>query len=46
LCELRVRDFRHVRKGVPHLKVLGKGGKTRYLPLHAALVHGYADAVS
>jgi hypothetical protein len=29
-----VKDFRHARKGVPHLKVSGKGGKTRYLPLH------------
>src|ERR1700691_4377857 len=34
LCKLRVKDFRHARKGVPHLKVAGKGGKTRYLPLH------------
>jgi len=43
LCQLRVRDFRHARKGVPpHLKVSGKGGKTRYLPLHPgthALIH-------
>jgi hypothetical protein len=29
LCKLKVKDFRHVRKGVPHLKVSGKGGKTR-----------------
>jgi integrase/recombinase XerD len=28
LCKLRVKDFRHARKGVPHLKVSGKGGKT------------------
>src|SRR6204780_4303296 len=44
LCKLRVKDFRHARKGVPHLKVSGKGGKTRYLPLHPgtqALVHDY-----
>src|SRR5271169_2438799 len=34
LCKLRVKDFQHARKGVPHLKVAGKGGKTRYLPLH------------
>jgi hypothetical protein len=33
LCKLKVKDFRHARKGVPHLKVSGKGGKTRYLPL-------------
>ncbi len=44
LCKLKVRDFRHARKGVPHLKVSGKGGKTRYLPLHPgtnALIHDY-----
>jgi site-specific recombinase XerD len=44
LCKLRVKDFRHTRKGVPHLKVSGKGGKTRYLPLHPgtnALIHDY-----
>jgi integrase len=43
LCKLKVRDFRHARKGVPHLKVSGKGGKTRYLPLHPgtnALIRG------
>src|SRR5664279_5686889 len=34
LCKLKVKDSRHARKGVPHLKVSGKGGKTRYLPLH------------
>jgi integrase/recombinase XerD len=34
MCKLKVKDFRHIRKGVPHLKVSGKGGKTRYLPLH------------
>src|SRR5580704_8816599 len=27
LCKLKVKDFRHARKGVPHLKVSGKGGK-------------------
>ena len=36
LCELKVKDIRHERRGVPHLKVSGKGGKTRYLPLHPA----------
>jgi site-specific recombinase XerC len=34
LCKLKVSDFRHARRGVPHLKVAGKGEKTRYLPLH------------
>jgi site-specific recombinase XerC len=27
LCKLKVRDYRHTRKGVPHLRVSGKGGK-------------------
>ena len=47
LCELKVRDFRHARKGVPHLKVSGRGGKTRYLPLHPGtngLITDYLDA--
>ena len=47
LCKLKVRDVRHARKGVPHLRVSGKGGKTRYLPLHPgtnALVHDYLEA--
>jgi hypothetical protein len=38
------KDACHTRKGVPHLKVSGKGGKTRYLPLHpgtSALIHDY-----
>jgi integrase/recombinase XerD len=47
LCKLKIKDFRHARKGVPHLKVSGKGGKTRYLPLHPgthALIHDYLAA--
>jgi integrase/recombinase XerD len=47
LSKLKVKDFRHIRKGVPHLKVSGKGGKTRYLPLHPdtnALINDYLDA--
>jgi len=47
LCKLRVRDARHARKGVPHLKVSGKGGKTRYVPLHPGthgLIHDYLEA--
>ena len=42
-----MRDARHARRGVPHLKVLGKGDKTRYLPLHPGtneLLHDYLDA--
>jgi integrase/recombinase XerD len=48
LCKLRVKDFRPARKGVPHLKVSGKGGKTRWLPLHpgtSGLITDYLDAV-
>ena len=36
LCKLKVKDYRQERRGVPHLKVSGKGGKTRYVPLHPA----------
>lgn len=42
-----MKDLRHARKGVPHLRVSGKGGKTRYLPLHpgtTALIHDYLEA--
>ena len=39
LCKLTIKDFRHERRGVAHLKVLGKGSKTRYVPLHPA-AHG------
>ena len=34
LCKLTVKDFKHERRGVAHLKVSGKGEKTRYVPLH------------
>jgi integrase/recombinase XerD len=34
LCKLAVRDFMHERGGVRHLRVSGKGEKTRYVPLH------------
>ena len=47
LCKLKVRDFRHARRGVPHLRVSGKGEKTRYLPLHPGtntLIHDYLEA--
>jgi len=46
LCKLKVKDFKHARRGVPHLKVSGKGDKTRYLPLHPgthALIHEYLE---
>lgn len=47
LCRLTVKDFKQPRRGVPHLKVSGKGGKTRYIPLHPAaggLVFDYLQA--
>jgi integrase len=47
LCKLKVEDAQHARKGVAHLKVSGKGGMTRYVPLHpgtAALIHDYLEA--
>ena len=46
LCKLTVKDFKHERRGVPHLNVSGKGGKTRYVPLHPAasgLVYDYLE---
>ena len=33
LCQLKVRDL-HLRRGVLHLRVYGKGCKTRYIPAH------------
>jgi integrase/recombinase XerD len=47
LCKLKVKDYRQERRGVPHLNVLGKGGKTRYLPLNPAagsLIADYLEA--
>ena len=32
LCSLKVRDIQH-REGVPHLRIEGKGGKIRFLPV-------------
>lgn len=39
LCRLSVKDARQLRHGVAHLKVFGKGGKTRYISLHPAAAH-------
>ena len=47
LCKLSVKDFRHERRRVAHLKVSGKGSKTRYVPLHPAasgLIVDYLEA--
>jgi integrase/recombinase XerD len=43
VCKLKVRDVRQERRGVPHLKISGKGGKTRYVPLHPAASGLIAD---
>lgn len=43
LCALSVKDAQHQRRGVPHLKVTGKGEKTRYVPLHPAASGAIAD---
>lgn len=46
LCKLTVQDL-HERRGVAHLRVSGKGSKTRYVPLHpaaGALIHDYLQA--
>ena len=47
LCKLTIKDFKHERRGVRHLRVSGKGGKTRYVPLHPAassLISDYLEA--
>ncbi|RMV79108.1 Site-specific tyrosine integrase/recombinase [Pseudomonas caricapapayae] len=46
-CALRRQDV-HERRGVKHLKVLGKGSKIRYLPLHpvaAQRIYSYIEAL-
>jgi len=46
LCKLTIKDLQE-RRGVAHLKILGKGGKTRYVPLHPAasgLIVDYLEA--
>jgi site-specific recombinase XerD len=47
LSKLKVKDARNSRKGVLHLKVSGKAGKIRYVPLHpgtSELIHDYLAA--
>lgn len=46
LASLRVRDI-ETRRGVPHLRVRGKGSKIRFVPLHPASqehLHAYLEA--
>lgn len=48
VCRLLVKDFEHEHRGIAHLKVSGKGGKTRYIPLHPAaggLILDYLEAM-
>ena len=42
LCCLRVKDIEE-RRGVRHLVVRGKGGKTRYIPLHVNTAERIVD---
>ena len=47
LCKLKVKDVKQERRGVLHMKVSGKGGKTRYLPIHPQVggwLHDYLEA--
>ena len=47
LTKLLVKDFNQERRGVPHLRVQGKGGKLRYIPTHPnslRLVAEYLEA--
>ncbi len=34
LTKLLVKDFSQARRGIPHMRVHGKGGKLRYVPAH------------
>ncbi len=48
LCLLKVRDIAE-RRGVAHLRIHGKGGKLRYLPLHpgtAELILDYVESLA
>ena len=45
LCKLRIRDLAE-RRGVLHLRVRGKGGKTRYVPLHPQTAERIDDYLS
>jgi site-specific recombinase XerD len=47
LTKLCVKDFSQERRGVPHLRVQGKGGRLRFIPTHASalrLVAEYLEA--
>jgi integrase/recombinase XerD len=42
LTNLKVKDL-HTRKGVMHFKILGKGQKIRYIPIHAQALRLIAE---
>ena len=47
LTKLLVKDFNQERRGVPHLRVQGKGAKLRYIPAHSntlRLIREYLEA--
>jgi site-specific recombinase XerD len=47
LTKLKVRDYCQQRRGVAHLQVQGKGGKTRFVPTHPGtltLIEEYLEA--
>jgi site-specific recombinase XerC len=41
---VRLRDL-HDRRGVKHFRIHGKGGKLRYVPVHAGTLEAIADYV-
>lgn len=42
LCSLRIGDFQE-RRGVPHFRVEGKGGKTRFIPVNPHTIQRISD---
>ena len=43
LTKLLVKDVSQARRGVPHMRVHGKGGKLRYIPAHPATLRLVAE---
>jgi site-specific recombinase XerD len=47
LARLKVKDYNQPRRGVPHLRIQGKGGKMRFIPTHPGtltLIEEYLQA--
>jgi integrase/recombinase XerD len=47
LAKLKVKDYNQSRRGVPHLRIQGKGGKMRFIPTHPGtltLIEEYLEA--